>query len=74
MKTLANGAYFVAALVFQLFATAEVKPGNESISSAMQPFVDRHELAGAVMLVAAPQEILSHTAVGFANNMNSPGL
>lgn len=39
----------------------------DATSTAVQPFVDRHELAGAVMLVATPDKVLSHSAVGFAD-------
>jgi CubicO group peptidase (beta-lactamase class C family) len=39
----------------------------ENINKALQPFLDRHELAGAVALVADKNQVLSHTAVGFAN-------
>jgi CubicO group peptidase (beta-lactamase class C family) len=38
-----------------------------TIASVLQPFVDRHELAGAVMLVASKDEILSLDAVGYAD-------
>ena len=37
------------------------------INAALQPFVDRGELAGAVTLVANPQRILSLAGVGFAD-------
>jgi CubicO group peptidase (beta-lactamase class C family) len=37
------------------------------IPAALQPFVDRQELAGAVMLVANKGKVLSHGAVGFAD-------
>ena len=36
-------------------------------ASILQPFVDRHELAGAVTLVADQNKILSLEAVGFAD-------
>ncbi len=52
-------------------ASAQEKPiprhGVARINAAVQPFVDRKELAGAVMLVADKQKILSHSAVGFAD-------
>jgi len=54
--------------VFQLpIAASADTPAMESINAAVQPFVDRRELAGAAMLVATPDNVLSHTAVGFAN-------
>jgi len=34
-------------------------------AAAVQPFVDRHVLAGAVTLVASKDQVLSHEAVGF---------
>jgi CubicO group peptidase (beta-lactamase class C family) len=40
---------------------------SESIAAALQPFVDRHELAGAVTLVADKEKVLSLEAVGFAD-------
>jgi CubicO group peptidase (beta-lactamase class C family) len=39
----------------------------QSVSSSLQPFVDRHVLAGAVTLVASPEKVLSLEAVGFAD-------
>lgn len=37
------------------------------IAAAVQPFVNREELAGAVMLVANKSEVLSRVAIGFAD-------
>ncbi len=37
------------------------------IDAAVQTFVERNELAGAVMLVADKQRVLSHSTVGFAD-------
>lgn len=48
-------------------AVSEAPSTSESIKSAVQPYVDRQELAGAVMLVADKQHVLSVTAVGFAD-------
>lgn len=42
-------------------------PAEEAINAAVQPFVEKQELAGAVMLVASPAKVLSHSAVGFAD-------
>ena len=39
----------------------------DSPAAALQPFVDRHELAGAVALVADKDKVLSVEAVGFAD-------
>lgn len=40
---------------------------TKAINAALQPFVERKELAGAVMLVASKDEVLGHAAVGFAD-------
>ena len=40
---------------------------DQQIRDAVQPFVDRQELAGAVMLVSNDEEVLSVTVVGEAN-------
>ncbi|MGC8640130.1 MAG: serine hydrolase domain-containing protein [Isosphaeraceae bacterium] len=42
-------------------------PASESISAALQPFVDNHTLAGAVTLVADKDRILALNAVGHAD-------
>ena len=43
-------------------ATAPATP-----AAAIQPFVDRHELAGAVMLAATADKVLDLQAIGWAN-------
>jgi CubicO group peptidase (beta-lactamase class C family) len=40
---------------------------DKSIATPLQPFVDRHELAGAVTLVADKDKVLSLEAVGYAD-------
>jgi CubicO group peptidase (beta-lactamase class C family) len=40
---------------------------EKSIAEALQPFVDKHALAGAVTLVANKDKVLSLEAVGFAD-------
>jgi CubicO group peptidase (beta-lactamase class C family) len=54
----------IASLVLEvpLFAQAPT-----SVVAALQPFVDKHELAGAVALVADKNKVLSVEAVGFAD-------
>ncbi len=42
-------------------------PSSKSISSALQPFVDSHSLAGAVTLVADKDKVLSVDTVGFSD-------
>ena len=46
---------------------ADQSNGIVAISDAVRPFVERQELAGAVMLVADREKILSQSAVGFAD-------
>ena len=53
-----------------LLALAPVLPQDpptvpKSPAAAVEPYVDRHVLAGAVALVATKDKILSHEAVGF---------
>src|ERR1700734_3297343 len=38
-----------------------------SIASAIQPFVDHHQIAGAVLLVATKDKVLTCEAVGFSD-------
>jgi CubicO group peptidase (beta-lactamase class C family) len=42
-------------------------PPPKSIADALKPYVDRHELAGAVTLVADKDKVLSLEAVGYAD-------
>jgi CubicO group peptidase (beta-lactamase class C family) len=48
-------------------ASADEVPASKSIAAALQPFVDNHTLAGAVVLVANRKATLSLDAVGFAD-------
>lgn len=41
--------------------------GIGDMAAVLQPFVDRHELAGAVILVASKDKVLSLDTVGFAD-------
>jgi CubicO group peptidase (beta-lactamase class C family) len=55
-------------LLAPLLAYAEdTSPSSKSIVAALQPFVDKDSLAGAVTLVADKDRILSLDAVGFAD-------
>ncbi|WP_417388250.1 serine hydrolase domain-containing protein [Gimesia sp.] len=51
--------------------TFHIKNANagspESVAAVLQPYVDRHELAGAVALVADKDQILSVDTIGFAD-------
>jgi CubicO group peptidase (beta-lactamase class C family) len=51
-----------ACLAAQTVTTSEPRVG-----AALQPFVDRGQLAGAVVLVATRDRILAHEAVGYAD-------
>ena len=46
-------------------ARAESPPAPKNLASALQPFVDGHSLAGAVVLVADKDRVLALEAVGF---------
>jgi CubicO group peptidase (beta-lactamase class C family) len=51
--------------------SAEDEPASsKKIAEALQPFVDKNELAGAVTLVANKDRVLSLDAVGFADIAN----
>ena len=54
----------IAALAAPAAAQDDAAAG---VVTALQPFVDRHELAGAVVLVADADGVLAHEAVGFAD-------
>jgi CubicO group peptidase (beta-lactamase class C family) len=65
-------AFLALSLLAALPATpVPVSAGDPSpakgLAAALQPFVDRHELAGAVTLVADRDKVLSLEAVGFAD-------
>jgi len=49
-----------------LLASDEQAP-SKSIAAALKPYVDNHELAGAVTLVANKDKVLSHEAIGWAD-------
>jgi CubicO group peptidase (beta-lactamase class C family) len=48
-------------------ARAEDPAAAKGLAAAVQPFVDRHALAGAVLLVADKDKVLDLEAVGFAD-------
>ena len=62
-------------LVASPFSTlrAEEKPPT-GLASTLQPFVDRHTLAGAVTLVADKDKILDLSAVGYADIANKKAM
>ena len=53
------------ALSMMLPVRAESPPAPKRITSVLQPFVDSHSLAGAVVLVANKEKVLVVEAVGF---------
>src|SRR5882672_11181200 len=54
----------VVMLVAQLPAFAD---NALTVASVLKPFVDRHELAGAVTLVTSPKKVLSIESIGYAD-------
>lgn len=64
-----QAALLLAAMLHLVCHTvqAEAPKSSSSISAALQPFVDRHELAGAVALVATKDKVLSVDAVGYSD-------
>ena len=64
MHTLPRFAYVFALLV----AISQRTPAAEPrLAGALQPFVDDHKLAGAVVLVASPERTLDLDAVGYSD-------
>jgi len=62
---------FTAILVSGFFpARAEDPAKSKVLAPALQPFVEKNELAGAVMLVANKDKVLALEAVGFADIAN----
>lgn len=57
----------VAALFLLLLKFSLAAAESSNISNALRPYVERHELAGAVTLVASKDKILSLEAVGYAD-------
>lgn len=54
----------ISVLIFSKLLFAEAP---QSLSAILKPFVDKHELAGAVALVADKNKVLSIESVGFAD-------
>src|SRR5690349_14462056 len=59
----------LAACLFFVVVAGQVlsEEPPKSIASVVGPFVDRHELAGAVMLVASRERVLDVEAVGYSD-------
>lgn len=69
MKLITSSVYLLVICVSSTFANsafAQEKPAS-TIASAVQPFVENQELAGAVMLVANKDKVLYEGAVGYAD-------
>ncbi len=68
LSTLAFSLVGVIALCSQPAAAQAAAPAPaKSVAARVQPFVDRHDLAGAVMLVASRDKILTLEAIGQAD-------
>jgi len=71
MRTILCRSLLVALLLGQAsgaFVTeAAASPRSKALADAVQPFVDKNALAGAVMLVADKEKVLALEAVGFAD-------
>ena len=69
MKRLVLPGLFLAVLlpIAAPLARAQEAPSSPEVVKALQPFVDRHTLAGAVALVADRDRVLSVDTVGYAD-------
>src|SRR5690349_5099580 len=54
----------LASLVLDAHAEEDI---SAKVTTSLQPFVDRHNLAGAVAVVATKDKVLSTSTVGFAD-------
>ncbi len=70
MKTYLRFAVFLAALPVLLPCVSADDTPPKNVAAALQPFVDRHALAGAVTLVADKDKVLGVETVGFADMAN----
>jgi CubicO group peptidase (beta-lactamase class C family) len=62
-------------LCLALLALAPMARGADpKVSEGLQPFVEKNQLAGAVVLVADPDKILTVEAVGFADRENKTAM
>jgi len=67
MKQILPQLILLIALSVYAFPAALRAEEPAALQKALQPFVDRHELAGAVMLVADKDRVLTVETVGFAD-------
>ena len=66
MHHLAYLSLCASLLAAPLSIKAETKP-NTPLAAKLQPFVEKNELAGAVLLVADKEKVLATETVGYAN-------
>lgn len=61
--------FFIGLCLAAMFLTAARLPADDAgpLSASVQPFVDRQELAGTVMLVASREKVLAVEAAGWAD-------
>lgn len=55
------------ALLFTLVVLAPARGADPRVTDHLRPFVEKTQLAGAVVLVAGPQKVLTVETVGFAD-------
>ena len=60
-------ALFSGALLICAFASRVAAAESGGVAAVLQPFVDRHTLAGAVILVASKDKVLDVGTVGFSD-------
>src|SRR6516162_1451848 len=67
MKTTLRFAVLLSVLAILLPRAGADDAPPKTVAAALQPFVDRHALAGAVALVADKDKVLGVNTVGFAD-------
>jgi len=58
---------FLPLALVALTFTPSARAADPKVSDCLQPYVEKDELAGAVVLVASPDKVLALEAVGFAD-------
>lgn len=67
MKTRTNSLRFLSCLLIICCVRFSVADDPASATAVLQPFVDKHELAGAVAVVATRDKVIATDVVGFAD-------
>src|SRR5438067_1731807 len=67
MRSIARSAWSALTSAIVGRPSSWLRAAEPGIAAALQPFVDSHTLAGAVVLVASPDRVLSAEAVGYAD-------